>query len=425
MIKVDNPAFNYDKFGQKYSGYRQTDSRIAEYVFKEFTDVKTILNVGAGTGSYEPIDKYVIAVEPSVVMRKQRLKNGKVPAKKRMNIKKLSTIFLFTVSISIFSQNDRVILGTWIKTKMEAFDKKPNTFIKQRNEKFLKYTFENNSQMYISSVYNEKGNELKYIVHNDVVDLAFNRFKIEKINNNELILVELNNNKISLNSTRIFLTREQLYLDKLAHDKKDIIKEGDNSIYLENEKVYPKFKNKDKIDVKNFIQPYVEGLSKRKEHLSYSTFLINTNGKVSDVKIHHHINKSYDKNLKKAILKTSGMWVSPVVNGAKVKVIKEISFHYIVYPDLKNVNGKIEVNEKKSYITESYEEIFKKATKEYLRGNLESALEIYSKGIDLTLNNINIIIQKNIIYKKLNDTSNFEKTKNEIQNSKFNYTLKK
>lgn len=350
---------------------------------------------------------------------------GLLAASKKMNIKKLSTVFLFTVSISIFCQNDRTILGTWIKTKMEAFDKKPNTFIQQRNEKFMKYTFEKNSQMYISSVFNEKGNELKYNLNNDVLDLAFNKFKIEKINNNELILIELNNNKISPNSTRFFFTREQFYLDNLAIHKNDIIKEGDNSIYLENEKVYPKFKNKDKSDVKNFIQPYVEGLSKSKEHLSYSTFLINTDGKVSDVKIHHHINKSYDKNLKKAILKTSGMWVSPVVNGKKVKVIKEISFHYILYPDLKNVKGKIEVNKKKSYITESYEEIFKKATKEYLRGNLESALEIYSKGIDMTLNNINISIQKNIIYKKLKDTLNFEKTKNEIQNSKFNYTLKK
>ena len=43
-------------------------------------DAKTILNVGAGAGSYEPDDKYVVAVEPSVVMRSQRIQNHKVPA---------------------------------------------------------------------------------------------------------------------------------------------------------------------------------------------------------------------------------------------------------------------------------------------------------------------------------------------------------
>jgi len=39
-----------------------------------------VLNVGAGAGSYEPEDKYVVAVEPSVVMRSQRMNNGKAPA---------------------------------------------------------------------------------------------------------------------------------------------------------------------------------------------------------------------------------------------------------------------------------------------------------------------------------------------------------
>jgi SAM-dependent methyltransferase len=49
-------------------------------VLKAFSDSKTILNVGAGAGSYEPPDRYVIAVEPSVVMRSQRLAAGRPPA---------------------------------------------------------------------------------------------------------------------------------------------------------------------------------------------------------------------------------------------------------------------------------------------------------------------------------------------------------
>jgi SAM-dependent methyltransferase len=80
MIKIENPAFNYDKFGKKYSSHRQTDERIAEYVYRELADAKTILNVGSGAGSYEPTDKYVVAVEPSVAMRQQRLDKNKVPA---------------------------------------------------------------------------------------------------------------------------------------------------------------------------------------------------------------------------------------------------------------------------------------------------------------------------------------------------------
>lgn len=80
MIEIENPAFDYNAFGQKYSGYRQTDPRIAEYILKALDGMNTILNVGAGAGSYEPSDRYVTAVEPSKVMREQRLKNGKIPA---------------------------------------------------------------------------------------------------------------------------------------------------------------------------------------------------------------------------------------------------------------------------------------------------------------------------------------------------------
>ena len=79
-MKIENPAFDYDSFGHKYSGYRQTDPRIAAHVFKALEPAKTVLNVGAGAGSYEPTDKYVVAVEPSEVMRAQRLQHGKNPA---------------------------------------------------------------------------------------------------------------------------------------------------------------------------------------------------------------------------------------------------------------------------------------------------------------------------------------------------------
>ncbi len=79
-MEIKNPAFNYDKLGQQYANHRQTDSRIAAFVHEALSNAKTVLNVGAGAGSYEPDDKYVVAVEPSIVMRSQRLSNSKTPA---------------------------------------------------------------------------------------------------------------------------------------------------------------------------------------------------------------------------------------------------------------------------------------------------------------------------------------------------------
>jgi SAM-dependent methyltransferase len=62
----------YDTIGATYTVTRRTEPRIAEQVWAALGDAQTVLNVGAGTGSYEPPDRDVTAVEPSAVMRAQR-----------------------------------------------------------------------------------------------------------------------------------------------------------------------------------------------------------------------------------------------------------------------------------------------------------------------------------------------------------------
>jgi SAM-dependent methyltransferase len=70
----DAPAgdFDYEAGGQGYARRRRTDPRIAALVRDALGDARTVVNVGAGAGSYEPEDRYVAAVEPSAAMRAQR-----------------------------------------------------------------------------------------------------------------------------------------------------------------------------------------------------------------------------------------------------------------------------------------------------------------------------------------------------------------
>jgi SAM-dependent methyltransferase len=63
---------SYEQIGHHYAAGRRTDPRIAEAIWAALGDAGTVLNVGAGTGSYEPPDRDVTAVEPSAVMRGQR-----------------------------------------------------------------------------------------------------------------------------------------------------------------------------------------------------------------------------------------------------------------------------------------------------------------------------------------------------------------
>ena len=62
----------YDTIGVTYTSTRRTEPRIAAQIWAALGEARTVLNVGAGTGSYEPGDRQVVAVEPSAVMRSQR-----------------------------------------------------------------------------------------------------------------------------------------------------------------------------------------------------------------------------------------------------------------------------------------------------------------------------------------------------------------
>ena len=62
----------YDEIGAEYAATRREDPRIAALVDAALGDARTVVNVGAGTGSYEPRGRRVIAVEPSEVMIAQR-----------------------------------------------------------------------------------------------------------------------------------------------------------------------------------------------------------------------------------------------------------------------------------------------------------------------------------------------------------------
>ena len=63
---------DYDKIGDGYSRTRLPDPRIADRILQALGDSRSVVNVGAGSGSYEPRDRIVVAVEPSRTMIRQR-----------------------------------------------------------------------------------------------------------------------------------------------------------------------------------------------------------------------------------------------------------------------------------------------------------------------------------------------------------------
>ena len=62
----------YDNIGRNYSVTRCTDPKVAAQLYPELEGATRIINIGAGTGSYEPEDAPLVAVEPSAKMIAQR-----------------------------------------------------------------------------------------------------------------------------------------------------------------------------------------------------------------------------------------------------------------------------------------------------------------------------------------------------------------
>lgn len=63
----------YESIGSGYAEHRVPDARIEQQLVDALGDARTVCNVGAGAGSYEPKDRRVVAVEPSPAMIAQRV----------------------------------------------------------------------------------------------------------------------------------------------------------------------------------------------------------------------------------------------------------------------------------------------------------------------------------------------------------------
>ncbi|MGH7820562.1 MAG: class I SAM-dependent methyltransferase [Candidatus Binatia bacterium] len=62
----------YDRIGHGYRRRRRPDPRIGARILRALGSSSSVVNVGAGAGSYEPRDRRVVAVEPSMTMIRQR-----------------------------------------------------------------------------------------------------------------------------------------------------------------------------------------------------------------------------------------------------------------------------------------------------------------------------------------------------------------
>src|SRR5512142_1177561 len=71
-MSVEPTIPRYERIGRQYARTRREDPCLARRIRAALGPARTVVNVGAGTGLYEPGDRHVIAIEPSEVMAAQR-----------------------------------------------------------------------------------------------------------------------------------------------------------------------------------------------------------------------------------------------------------------------------------------------------------------------------------------------------------------
>src|SRR6476469_2687361 len=72
MSRSTSAPARYDRIGAGYALRRQEDPRFRALIHAALGEARSVVNVGAGAGSYEPRDRHVVAIEPSDVMAAQR-----------------------------------------------------------------------------------------------------------------------------------------------------------------------------------------------------------------------------------------------------------------------------------------------------------------------------------------------------------------
>jgi hypothetical protein len=329
-------------------------------------------------------------------------------------------LFILTniIFTNIYCQSENLILGTWIKADLKSNNKEINQFTD-----YLKYTFRPNNKFYLSTDRKSLGFESDYKIDGKTLQLSFNKQAILKLDKDSLIIQD-SNKKGEI--TTIYFIRKEMYL-KNSINQNDYLLKDKNTVYFESELIFPTFKNRNYKSAHEFITHKVKGNSSDREEFSFATFIIDTTGQVSEIKIFHHINKKYDLNVIDAIKKTDGMWVLPIINGKKVPILKMWEILYYKMPNGNELGGRnsnvVMYMSKPEKFNKRYTLFFSEGVKQYLKKNYKSALNFFKRCKNLTSYKLNSVIQIANCYKELGENDEYNKIKKTIENSKLDYTI--
>lgn len=342
-----------------------------------------------------------------------------------MNFYQYIFAFILLFKTPIFSQDTSKLNGTWI---VEASAKALDSSIDKTNKShhsltYLKFTFKESSLIDIANHYAANTHFQKFLLKNKIITFSTGRqFLIEKLNAEELVLVELEQGKIGVNSIRYWFVREQIYLDKLPLKANDSISINGKIVYRASKKLYPKFKHKKYPDFHIYMDNSIKNNYKAGENFYLASFVINPDGKIDNIKILHRVNEKQDKKILRAIKRSEGMWTLPKLNGNNVPIL-----HFIedrVYKEKKTTTLNFTPYTFKKY-SNSYYKSFHQAMLHIQLKKYKEAIKHISYCERIYANEPNLIYHKMVCYQKLGNPNKAKECRDLLKQTQLKYLLNK
>ncbi len=331
----------------------------------------------------------------------------------------LNGLFFLFLSISI-EANAQELFGDWIKTKITYFDNVELSNDNSIKYQFLRYTFEKYNKLFMSLTYDDKGTPLFFDINSNILQIknsygyVMNSFQINKITNDELILVQKGKNGYSDDDCyKYYFIKEKIYQSQLILNPSEILSiKNNDTVYKSTKKIHAKF-----LGDKSFFDFCSDNIPERNavmatNNLFLATFIVRKSGIVDSIQILENINKRFEKQFRKALEKSKNLWEPGEIDGRKVDVQMKISFRFVSSDKFipmydfsqkgKTALNNLDYTKALEYfelalekIPSDYESLYYKAICEMNLGNKDAACEDLAKVKTIGKMQVDELIEKN------------------------------
>lgn len=231
-----------------------------------------------------------------------------------MLMRTLITIFLLTfLSLSVLSQNTKMIQRDWIKVSTENLSDQeiaPDTL-------YTRYSF-SKSSLNISLYPGWNDYTQNWLYKDNYLTIGFDTYKIELLNDTALT--------IALDGFRRFKFLSEEYLSSNEQYLDSIGQYNNKPLYKANNYISPRYNGKGRF--RDIVQKDLEGYHIKKATNFLATFIVTEDGKVENIIIHKSIAEGFDAAVTKQLLKSSKKWSPARFDGKPVQteMIYEIKY---------------------------------------------------------------------------------------------------